>query len=234
MKRKRDTSWTVQECNMVVQNWVVTCAISRILEDRSDAARLKHYSGEHAETVRNDNVGFDLRQLAAELGTVQYNPKRFAADILNTDRPKAAVLLFAHGNLVCTGAKTIFMAEFVIMAMAMEIVRLGYKKLRIRPGSFQVQNVVASARLPDAIDLDKLFSENSEYCTYDPKIFPGASLRPSEIHPKTVLVFPSGNLVATGGQNEDDLRNALEVTLPMIYRCRKRKRIRTNKKIAGS
>ncbi len=41
-----------------------------------------------------------------------------------------------------------------------------------------------------ACTVKELMPLNGKYCTYDPKIFPGASLRPSEIHPVPVLVFP--------------------------------------------
>lgn len=222
--------WTVDQCKMEVQNWVVTC--SMCLEvDRDEYRRLMHYevtSGNQPEDVipnagNTTNVGFDLQQLARQLVDygVEYNPKRFAADIIKITHPKAALLLFKPGNVVCTGAKTVWMAEFVIMMIAMAIVRLGYRGLRILPGSFQVQNVVASAELPAPINLDKLFRKNQECCTYDPATFPGASLRPKKIDRMTVLVFPSGKIVVTGGKSEEDLIRGLDVTLARIYDCRR-------------
>lgn len=226
-----DCPWTVDQCKMEVQNWVVTC--SMCLEvDREEKRRLAHYeviSGTREmekETPKSGNtigVGFDLQQLARELIDygVEYNPKRFAADIIKITHPKAALLLFKPGNVVCTGAKTVYMAEYVIMMIAMAIFRLGYRGLRILPGSFQVQNVVASAELPMPINLNKLFRRNQECCTYDPDTFPGASLRPKTIDRMTVLVFPSGKVVVTGGKSEEDLIRGLECTLKIIHECRR-------------
>ncbi len=203
--------------------------------DRDECRRLMHYqvtSGNQPELMIPEagntiGVGFDLRQLARELVDygVEYNPKRFAADIIKIRHPKAALLVFKPGNVVCTGAKTVYMAEYVIMMIAMAITRLGYPGLRILPGSFQVQNVVASAELPMPINLDKLFQKNQECCTYDPATFPGASLRPKTIDRMTVLVFPSGKIVVTGGKSEEDLIRGLEETLQIIYECRRRRKV---------
>jgi transcription initiation factor TFIID TATA-box-binding protein len=47
----------------------------------------------------------NLRLLASQ--ACEYNPKRFAAAILRIRDPKTTCLVFANGNCVITGAKSI-------------------------------------------------------------------------------------------------------------------------------
>jgi transcription initiation factor TFIID TATA-box-binding protein len=48
----------------------------------------------------------DLEKSAYVLGHVMYEPEQFPGLIYRMDEPKVVILLFASGNLVCTGAKT--------------------------------------------------------------------------------------------------------------------------------
>jgi len=47
----------------------------------------------------------DLERAAFELRRTMYEPEQFPGLIYRMDEPKVVVLLFASGNLVCTGAK---------------------------------------------------------------------------------------------------------------------------------
>jgi len=47
----------------------------------------------------------DLERAPFELGRSMYEPEQFPGLIYRMDEPKVVVLLFASGNLVCTGAK---------------------------------------------------------------------------------------------------------------------------------
>jgi transcription initiation factor TFIID TATA-box-binding protein len=47
----------------------------------------------------------DLEKSAYVLGHVMYEPEQFPGLIYRMDDPKVVILLFASGNLVCTGAK---------------------------------------------------------------------------------------------------------------------------------
>ncbi len=47
----------------------------------------------------------DLEQSAYVLGRTMYEPEQFPGLIHRMDDPKVVILLFASGNLVCTGAK---------------------------------------------------------------------------------------------------------------------------------
>jgi transcription initiation factor TFIID TATA-box-binding protein len=47
----------------------------------------------------------DLEQAVSKLGNTMYEPEQFPGLIYRMDEPKVVILIFASGNLVCTGAK---------------------------------------------------------------------------------------------------------------------------------
>jgi transcription initiation factor TFIID TATA-box-binding protein len=47
----------------------------------------------------------DLEQAVGKLGKTMYEPEQFPGLIYRMDEPKVVILVFASGNLVCTGAK---------------------------------------------------------------------------------------------------------------------------------
>jgi transcription initiation factor TFIID TATA-box-binding protein len=47
----------------------------------------------------------DLEQAVGALGKAMYEPEQFPGLIYRMDEPKVVILIFASGNLVCTGAK---------------------------------------------------------------------------------------------------------------------------------
>lgn len=215
-------AWRAEHSNLRISNNVIT--VSLRMTD--------HLPGSSALDMKDDGEGnfhFDLHQLSRQMGPLggQYNLRRFAAIIRNFHNPPAAVLLFSNGRIVCTGAQTLNRAEFVVRRQLQDLHRLGYNNLDIRQGSFVVQNIVGSAKLPNEIDLDQLAKNNPGDCMYTKDLFPGAALRPKALKRMTVLVFPSGCIVATGGKSREDLIKALEITLPLIYVCRKRDRRRS-------
>ncbi len=214
-------AWRAENSNLRISNNVITVSLRTTDRPPGEAPLVMADDG-------GGNFYFDLHQLSRQMAPLggQYNLRRFAAIIRNFENPPAAVLLFSNGRMVCTGAKTLLRAEVVVRRQLQDLHRLGYRNLDIREGSFVVQNIVGSARLPNEIDLDLLAKENPGDCMYTKDLFPGAALRPKALKRMTVLVFPSGCIVATGGKSRDDLIRALEITLPLIYACRKRDRRR--------
>ncbi len=68
--------------------------------------------GTHNFTITNmvasANLGLelDLFMLARELKEVEYEPEQFPGAILKFKDPKASLLLFKNGKIICAGAKT--------------------------------------------------------------------------------------------------------------------------------
>jgi len=73
----------------------------------------------------------------------------------------------------------------------------------------EIQNIVASTRIADSLDLKTLSQDMDEAgVTYNPKQFPGLVYRMRE--PKVaVLLFSSGKVVCTGGKSVKQVREAV-------------------------
>nr|HIK01155.1 TATA-box-binding protein [Candidatus Undinarchaeales archaeon ERR594346 U_76725] len=49
----------------------------------------------------------DLDKIAATLDNAEYEPEQFPGLVLRLTKPKAAILVFSSGKMVCTGSKEI-------------------------------------------------------------------------------------------------------------------------------
>jgi len=77
------------------------------------------------------------------------------------------------------------------------------------PKKAEVQNIVASTRFADSLDLIAT-AEILEGSEYDPERFPGLIHRMKE--PKTaLLLFGSGKAVCTGGKTLNDVRESVDI-----------------------
>lgn len=184
------------------------------------------------------NFAINLQEAAVRMRHLgaQYNPASIHALMLKFRHPSAAILVFSAGRMVCTGARTQARAIY-LLNLAIDMLRHhGYPGLRMKPNSWAIVNVVASARVPAKINVRRLYEANRQYCTYDPDIFPGVPFKKKNqvvnnsgvtVRSKTtILVFDSGSLVITGAKDEDELRDALEECLPDIWAARVRTRRR--------
>jgi transcription initiation factor TFIID TATA-box-binding protein len=135
----------------------------------------------------------------------EYEPEQFPGLVYRVKDPKAAMLIFSSGKIVCTGARNIADVRKAIEKVAMMIRLLKIdvpKKYKI-----QIENIVASAQIPAKLNLDKIAFEleNSEY---EPASFPGLVFRMKD--PKAaLLLFGSGKVICTGIRNIDDVEYAM-------------------------
>jgi transcription initiation factor TFIID TATA-box-binding protein len=75
--------------------------------------------------------------------------------------------------------------------------------------SLKIENIVASAKVTDSLDLEMISSEIKD-AEYNKKRFPGVVLRMQD--PKiAALVFGSGKVVLTGAKSVDSLSKGLEI-----------------------
>ncbi len=145
----------------------------------------------------------------------QFNKKRFAAVILRVRNPKIAILIFAEGKVVCTGAKLPDQALLHIHRITREIRSRGYQKVEVSP--FQIQNLVACTHVPARINQTALSLRHSNVCTFASRIFPGVIIRHNATLGKiTTLLFHSGNMVLTGAKDMAGIRKALDFSKPII------------------
>nr|XP_011462214.1 PREDICTED: TATA-box-binding protein-like [Fragaria vesca subsp. vesca] len=112
---------------------------------------------------------------------------------MRTREPKATVLIFASGKMVCTGAKSEVESELAARKCVRTILKMGFDA---KFKDFKIQNMVAICDVRFPIRLEGLAYANPQCTSYEPELFPGLRYRMKE--PKiTLLVFASGKLVIT-------------------------------------
>lgn len=138
----------------------------------------------------------------------EYEPDQFPGLIYRIKDPKAALLLFHSGKVVCTGAKSVAQVRVAIEKVVKLIAKTGITM--IKNPEITVQNIVASADLGQKIDLNAIaMAVGLERVEYEPEQFPGLVYRMFE--PKVVLLlFGSGKVVCTGGKTPQDIEAAVK------------------------
>jgi transcription initiation factor TFIID TATA-box-binding protein len=146
-----------------------------------------------------------LEKMLEHLEGCEYEPEQFPGLVYRIKDPKAAMLIFSSGKVVCTGARTI-----ADVRKAVEKVAMMLRSLKIdvpEEYKIQIENIVASAQIPARLDLDKIAFEleNSEY---EPSSFPGLVFRIKD--PKAaLLLFGSGKVICTGIRKIEDVEYAM-------------------------
>ncbi len=150
----------------------------------------------------------DLQAIALALDESEYEPEKFPGLIYRVKDPKAALLLFRSGKIVCTGAKNIDQVRAAIDKVKKLVEKTGIAV--IKEPVIVVQNIVASADLGQQLNLNSIaMSLGLERVEYEPEQFPGLVYRLDE--PKVVLlIFGSGKIVCTGGKKPQDIEAAVE------------------------
>jgi transcription initiation factor TFIID TATA-box-binding protein len=139
----------------------------------------------------------DLCKLATKLDFIDYNPSKFAAATVRISNPRTTALIFASGNAVCTGAKTVLESRFAVRKY---VYLLQSNGIHASLCKFKIQNIVATAHVHSPLLLREFAHEYGAYCSYEPELFPGLVFR--TINPKVVfLVFRSGKIVSTGAKS---------------------------------
>ena len=102
----------------------------------------------------------DLRTVASNVRNIEYNPKRFPAAVFRLREPKATLLIFESGKIVCTGAKSEEQARlasrktakiiskirlFTIFSASLTFVTASHSQLHIRFQTFHIENIVGLA-----------------------------------------------------------------------------------------
>jgi len=150
-------------------------------------------------------VKVPLEKMVEYLEGSEYEPEQFPGLVYRIQNPKAAMLIFSSGKVVCTGARSITDVRKAVEKVA---VMLRSVKIEVpKKYKIQIENIVASAQVPSRLDLDKIAFEveNSEY---EPSSFPGLVFRMKD--PKAaLLLFGSGKVICTGIKNIKDVEYAM-------------------------
>lgn len=160
-----------------------------------------------------------LKRIALEARNAEYNPRRFAAVVMRLREPKTTALVFGSGKMVCTGAKDEQASKTAARKYARIIQKLGFP---VQFTNFNIQNIVGSCDVDFPIDLEHIAKKHSEFCSYEPEIFPGLVYR--MIDPKIVLlIFVSGKLVLTGAKSKAAIDEAFVKIYPTLVDARKKR-----------
>merc|ERR1712168_1437299 len=163
------------------------------------------------------NTPLDLKKIALQARNAEYNPKRFAAVIMRIREPRTTALIFSSGKMVCTGAKSEEQSRLAARKYARVIQKLGFPAKFI---DFKIQNIVGSCDVKFPIRLEGLVLAHSQFCSYEPELFPGLIYR--MVKPKIVLlIFVSGKVVLTGAKVRSEIYEAFESIYPILRGFRK-------------
>ena len=161
-----------------------------------------------------------LTKLAKTIITTTYNPETFPGLILRVKKPKSAVLVFASGNLVCTGTKSILQVKQVIEQVIKTLRKINIK-VTGKP-KITVQNIVASGSINMSLNLNYLALE-LENTEYEPEQFPGLVYKLIEPN-ATFLLFSNGKLVCTGTKNNQQLEDSMKQLIKTLKEANKNKK----------
>ena len=167
--------------------------------------------------VATFNLGvdqIDLKRLALSTLFVEYNPKKFAAATCRIEYPRTTALIFASGNMVCTGAKDELRARLAGRKYVRILQEAG---IGVSFNDFKIQNLVASVSVGGLLKLADMAHDYGACCGYEPDLFPGLVLRVE--NPKIVyLCFRSGKIVITGGHARADVIRSFRDVYTMILK----------------
>ena len=158
--------------------------------------------------IKTNGGEIDLDVLGNVLPYSHYDKSRFAAITIRINNPCCTALLFTSGKLVITGA----VSWYECVLAAKEITKIVQKTIPTQKFWFvscDIQNIVASVCVPmredQKLDIDTMYEQLNNLCTFQKNMFPGLVFRP--IHsPVVLLCFQSGKIVVTGGKTEEDVQ----------------------------
>ena len=147
----------------------------------------------------------DLDEIKKQFVDLEYDPDTFPGAVFRLKNPKTSTLLFRTGKMVCTGSKSVYMAE---KAVDKVVKMLRKNKIKIKKDAIvTIQNIVTSVNLGGKVHLERA-ARTLPRSMYEPEQFPGVIHR--MIDPKTViLIFASGKLVCTGAKTEKDVHRSV-------------------------
>lgn len=163
----------------------------------------------------NFEIELDLYAVALNLPDVEYEPEQFPGAILRLEEPKASLLLFKNGKVICAGTKIKSEVEKALQkALKMLLPHAKKNKAFSMIPKYEFVNLVASANLHLSLDLYKL-AYNLDDIEYEPEQFPGAILTLKD-HGVSLLLFKNGKVICAGARTVDQIKKALFYAYGML------------------
>ncbi|MCK4319800.1 TATA-box-binding protein [Candidatus Micrarchaeota archaeon] len=172
---------------------------------------MKKIDYEVTNIVASASLGLelDLFSLADKMKGIEYEPEQFPGAILKFDDPKATLLLFKNGKVVCVGCKSREIIQKTLNKTVKMLTPYAKKIIKkVKNVDFEITNIVASADLHMDLELYTIAYE-MENVEYEPEQFPGAILKFRE--PKaSLLLFKNGKVICAGSRDEKTIEKALK------------------------
>ena len=148
------------------------------------------------------NQEINIKKIIKKFPDVKYVPDKFPGAIIRLNSPRATILLFRTGSIVCTGTKSEEHAREALVFFTDKLKEFGIDLIH-GLSKVKIENIVSSCNLRNKIHLEKA-ARTLPRSLYEPEQFPGIVHR--MIYPKTViLLFASGKLVCTGAKATEDI-----------------------------
>ena len=134
------------------------------------------------------NKVMDTMRDAKGVKSVKFNQKRFCGLCVKFENPKATVLIFESGRIVCVGVSHHSCAREAFNQCA-RILNDEYIR-------FRVHNYVVNWNVGTMIKLDQMARNNRENASYEPELFPGCIYKHG--NGIKVTLFATGKVFVTG------------------------------------
>lgn len=166
--------------------------------------------------IASTDIGekLDLALLGHSLANSEYYPEVYFALIYRVKKPKTSILINKSGKIIFVGAKKPKDIEASRRLLFNDLIQSGYHP---KITDILIQNIVVSTKISKNIDLENLSLISSDNCRikYNPKIFPGMSVKYS--NPKfTATIFKSGKIIIVGLKNFADIRTAINLVFGLL------------------
>lgn len=150
-------------------------------------------------TIADTPYRHDLAQYVRDAGEGSYSPSDYTAMTKKFDNPKSTVILFSSGNMTVMGATSRFNS----------LNRLLDIKLAHNFSCFNVRitNIVCTCTF-SPVDLREFYLYWSIYCLYEPRLFPGCTVKIPGTGMK-VNLFSTGKVVLSGGSSIETVVSSL-------------------------
>jgi transcription initiation factor TFIID TATA-box-binding protein len=148
----------------------------------------------------------DIIEIGTNVEGTVYDKTRFPGGLCKIKKPKASLLFFNSGKVVCSGTKNTNQIQEAVKQFK---TMLGKRITTTQKTEINVVNYIIGAKLPYKIDLDDL-TLGEEGIEYDPDQFPGLCLRIT--NPKaSSLIFSKGHVTVLGTKSRETAKEALEI-----------------------
>jgi len=146
-------------------------------------------------------------------GTCKYNPGRFPGASIKFTSPKATILAFKSGKVVCNGVTNIEDAKTTLEKF---LTVCGLQPSLSK--NVTVYNYVASGSMPHKINLKKIYDKHKRESFYESELFPGLYYKMQKYN-LTVIIFSTGKYYMTGSNNIVNVNRANIIIRSILADC---------------